>query len=103
MIFDGNLRIAAEAARRWRARDAQRAGREGKSVADVETPRRIEARLKRLTNAASRVPSRLLKARPTLSEAQVLGAVGLERTIGQSDFQGIAFLELALAVSRFVG
>ncbi|MFC1455491.1 endonuclease [Microvirga arabica] len=102
MIFDGDLRVVAEAARRWRAREAQRMGREGKSVADVETPQRIEARLKRLTAAAT-APSRVLKAGPPLPEAQVLRAIGLERTIGRSDFQGIAFLELALAVSRFVG
>jgi endonuclease I/V8-like Glu-specific endopeptidase len=102
MIFDGDLRVAAEASRRWGERAAQRAEREGKSVADVETPQRIEARLKRLTTAAT-APSRLIAPAPPLPEAQVLRAVGLERTIGRSDFQGIAFLELALAVSRFVG
>lgn len=41
MIFDGNLRIAADAARRWHERQEQRARRQGMSVADVETPKRI--------------------------------------------------------------
>lgn len=103
MIFDGDLRLAADAARRWRAREAQRALRKGKSVADVETPQRIEARLKRLTTAARTAPSRIVKQPPPLAETQILRAAGLERTIGRSDFQGIAFLELGLAVSRFVG
>lgn len=103
MIFDGNLSIAAEAAQRWRERESERARRKGMSVADIESPQRIEARLKRLTSAAATVPPRTIEPRPPLPEAQVLRAIGLERTIGKSDFQGIAFLELALAVSRFVG
>jgi endonuclease I/V8-like Glu-specific endopeptidase len=103
MIFDGDLRIAAEAARRWRTREPERARREGKPVTAVEEPKRIEARLKRLSTAAAVAPSRTVEARPPLPEARVLRAIGLERTIGRSDFQGISFLELALAVSRFVG
>ena len=103
MIFDGNLRIAADASRRWHEREEQRARRHGKSVADVETPKRIEARLKRLTAAASGVQPLRMQTRPLLPQAHVLREMGLERTIGRSDFQGIAFLELALAVSRFVG
>lgn len=103
MIYDGDLRVAAEAAKRWRAREAQRAMRKGKSVADVETPQRIEARLKRLTTAARRAPSRIVKEASPLTETQTLRAIGWERTISQRDFQGIAFLELGLAVSRFVG
>jgi V8-like Glu-specific endopeptidase len=101
MIFDGDLRIAADAARRWRGRTATRTRRAGKPVVAVETAERIEARLKRLTHAAAAAP-RPAETAP-LPEAQVLRAIGLERTIGQSDFQGIAFLELGLAVSRFVG
>jgi len=103
MIFDGDFRIAVDAARRWHERDDQRARRQGMSVADVETPKRIEARLKRLTAAASVVKPLRMEARPLLPEAHVLREMGLERTIGRNDFQGIAFLELALAVSRFVG
>lgn len=103
MIFDGNLRIAADAARRWHEREEQRARRQGMSVADIETPKRIEARLKRLTAAASVVQPPRIEALPLLPEAHVLREMGLERTIGRNDFQGIAFLELALAVSRFVG
>lgn len=103
MIFDGNLTIAAEAARRWRAREPERTRREGKGLSDVEAPQRIEARLKRLTSGAGSPLLPVSEARPALPEAQVLRAMGLERTIGKSDFQGIAFLELALAVSRFVG
>jgi endonuclease I/V8-like Glu-specific endopeptidase len=103
MIYDGDLRVAAEAAMRWRAREAQRAVRKGKPLAVVETSKRIEARLKRLTSAARKAPSRMVKEAVPLTETHHLGALGLERTIGQSDFQGIAFLELGLAVSRFVG
>jgi endonuclease I/V8-like Glu-specific endopeptidase len=102
MMFDGDLSVAAGAARRWRMREPERTRKEGKLVADIETPQRIEARLKRLTTAAA-TPSLSVGVRQPLPEAQVLKAIGLERTIGKSDFQSIASLELALAVSRFVG
>ena len=29
--------------------------------------------------------------------------IGLERVLGKADFLGVSFLEMALAVSRFVG
>ncbi|KQP17035.1 endonuclease [Pseudorhodoferax sp. Leaf265] len=103
MIFDGNLDIAAAAARRWQERMPERGRREGMPVTSVETPERIEARLKRLTDGPSMIPASTDEVRLSLPEAHVLREMGLERTIGKSDFQGIAFLELALAVSRFVG
>ena len=66
-------------------------------------PVRAQARLDHLTDAAKAGPAQQapIEASP-LTEA-VLRDLGLERTLGNSDFQGIAFLELALAVSRFVG
>jgi len=98
---DLDLSVAKGAAERWSDREQQRdarlsAIREGR-ISDVESPERIKKRLDRLTGAAlkqnvgDRRPSRLVET------------IGLERVLGKSDFLGVSFLEMALAVSRFVG
>ena len=102
-----NVKIATEASERWLARIDARSKREAAlktgRVTEMETPERIEKRLRRLTAMAigAQMPRPVSGAAdrgPSLVER-----VGLERVIGKSDFLGINFLELALAVSRFVG
>ena len=109
MLID--MDIAAQAARRWEARTAQREQTktkldEGGSAA-AETPQRVRLRMERLGAAATQavaapaaIPATesMLRTSPSLVQT-----VGLERVIGAPDFLGINFLELALAVARFVG
>jgi len=101
MIFDADMKVAAQAAQRWEERATVREGRKGQPTAAIETPQRLQARLDRLAEAARPRAT----AAPDLPppSAAVLREIGLERTIGTSDYQNIAFLEVALAVSRFVG
>jgi len=100
MLID--LEIAAQAARRWEARTAQREQTRAKldegGSAVAETPKRLKLRMERLGTAASRATESMQLASPSLVQK-----VGLERVIGKPDFLGINFLELALAVARFVG
>ena len=103
MIYDADLDIAAAAGMRWVQRMAEREAKRRRPAVEAEPPERVQARVDRLQQAARsdsilRVPSDAVPPDPA-----VLRELGLERTFGQSDFQNIAFLELALAVSRFVG
>lgn len=103
MIFDGSMEVVAGAARRWEERSAKRNKQRGKPATEVEPRGRIQARLDRLSRAATSGVASAISPEAVLPPSEVLRAMGLERVIGQSDFQGIASLELALAVSRFVG
>ena len=103
MIFDGNLEVASAAAQRWQKRTAQREQHRGKPAAEVESRERIQARLDRLGEAATSGMTSANLGEAALPTPEVLSTMGLERIVGQRDFQGIAFLEVALAVSRFVG
>ena len=109
MLID--MDIAAQAARRWEARTAQREQTQTKldegGSAAAETPQRVRLRMERLGAAATQavaapaaIPATesMLRTSPSLVQT-----VGLERVIGAPDFLGINFLELALAVARFVG
>lgn len=112
--MDINLDVSLEAAERWNRRRGEREGREAGlasgDVVSIETPERIRKRLKRLEglvtgeraeHAATRRPEGA--AARTLAAASLVETIGLERVMGQPDFLGINFLEMALAVSRFVG
>lgn len=103
MIFDGNMDVAAAAAQRWQARAAVREQDRGKNSVEVESKERIQARLDRLAEAATSGWTSTTSSEAVLPTPDVLKTMGLERVVGRSDFQGIAFLELALAVSQFVG
>jgi endonuclease G len=96
------IRLAAGI--RWRQREAQRQEKVAKvhagKINEVEPQERINLRLRHLTDAVAKLvaPPQLLARRASLVET-----VGLERVIGKRDFVGIEFLEMALAVARFVG
>jgi endonuclease G, mitochondrial len=112
MTFD--LNVATKAAERWQARTRERASKEAAlkagRITEVETPDRIRKRLEHLAAAAMEAQTARPPSNPQ-GNLEVLGAeapflverVGLERVMGKRDFLGINFLELALAVSRFVG
>jgi endonuclease G len=109
MLID--LDIAAQAASRWEARTAQRDQTrtkldEGGSAA-AETPQRLRLRLKRLGAAATQAMAAPATSPATesmlVASSVLVQTVGLERVIGKSDIVDISFLELALAVARFVG
>lgn len=99
--------IAAAAGRRWQNRAPVRSPnvekiRSGKAI-EAESAERIQKRFSRLaesTRKASAAMERvfLQPAAPTLVQS-----IGLERVIGRPDFLDINFIELALAVARFVG
>lgn len=110
-----DLNIALQACDRW---EQHRAGREenvekinsGKAI-EAETPERIQARLDRLQENVAREQKRaaemaiateslITKPAPAPS---IIGQVGFERVLGKSDFLNVNFLELALAISRYVG
>ncbi|GEO04696.1 hypothetical protein AAE02nite_23600 [Adhaeribacter aerolatus] len=104
--------IAEQAAARWQARENIREGNKQKlqheGVVAVESADRIQMRLNRLSAAASK--EKAFKASSSLAASLGQGSptsflienVSFERVIGKSDFLGMDFLELALAVSRFV-
>ena len=101
MIFDGSIEIAKAAAERWSRREQERKQREGLRSVEIETPERVQKRLDRL----QQVTLRQAVMSPGEVELHEIDGrnLGLERTIGDRDFLGIAFVEHALAVSRFVG
>lgn len=99
-----NVLIAADAAARWAERHDDRRAREGRAVTEVESPERVRKRLDRLTrNAARPAVSMPDGERIETLLSSMVGTIGLERVIGKPDFRGIGFLDLGLAVSRFVG
>jgi endonuclease I/V8-like Glu-specific endopeptidase len=95
-----DLRIAQEAANRWNERreirEQARSKIDAGRAVEADTPERVQKRLTRL--AAAVIQEREQPAVPSLLES-----AALERVIGKSEFLGVNFLELALAVSRFVG
>lgn len=103
MDFDKSL--AQSAARRWEARRKVRqtnhalvrAGR----VTEAEGADRVQKRLHRLERAA--IQREVTEAVMATRRTDLVETVGLERVLGRPDFLGIAFVELALAVARFVG
>jgi endonuclease G len=73
----------------------------------VESPERIKKRLDRLTEATLKQNVRGLDVgsggAPRRQPLRLVEEIGLERVLGRTDFLGVDFLEMALAVSRFVG
>ncbi|HEX8456080.1 MAG TPA: endonuclease [Pyrinomonadaceae bacterium] len=109
--MDINWEIMREAAGRWRAREQQRGEtikklEEGGPLA-ADTPERVHRHLERLEAAVTEAKAAKVAARPEPAGAQpaqtLVEMIGRERVMGDPDFRGINFLELALAVSRFVG
>jgi endonuclease I/V8-like Glu-specific endopeptidase len=103
MIFDSSMEHAAEAGRRWAEREQHRQAQEGRSQAEIETPERIQMRLDRLAMHARQRQAAMVESHSPGEVANVVETVGLERVLGEPEFRGVAFLDLALAVSRFVG
>ena len=111
--MDMDTTVAREAGRRWRDRSGERtrkiAALKTSGAAGVESKERMSRRLDHLAETATREKARRALAAPgavdreQLAVARLVTTVGLERVIGKKDFLGIEFLELALAVSRFVG
>ena len=106
------LDIAKEAADRWNERHSDRdAKREkidaGKAV-EAESLERIQLRLNHLPEALrnaerDRTIIASLKATPE-GKARLLGqTIGFERVVGKRDFLDVNFMEIGLAVARFVG
>lgn len=98
--------IARSAGQRWQERQAVREPRrakirEGKAI-EVETPERVQLRLERLSKIATEA-SNVNAAAPPGGAGSLVELIGRERILGDSDFLDINFLEVALAVSRFVG
>jgi endonuclease G len=95
--------VARRAAQRWEIRRADRerqvARLKSDGVSSVEPQRRIQARLERLAEVATRESARQSSSR---SVPAAVERIGLERVLGKTDFLGIQFIEMAAAVSRFV-
>jgi endonuclease G len=78
------------------------------SLLEVDTPERVEKRLKRLARAQlntavySSKENEAVASNPREAVAADMG-VALERILGKSDLMSITYLELGLLVSRFVG
>ena len=109
-----DFRVAEEAAERWQARQQEREPKRSKieagQIFEVESQERIMKRMDRLAAAAIKQNTGRLATGTagtgTAGPGQpdlLIDTIGLERVMGKTDFLGIDFLELALAVSRFVG
>lgn len=106
------LDIATEAAQRWNKRQRDRnAKREkidaGKAV-EAESLERIQLRLNHLPEAlrnAERDRNMIasLEATPEGKARLLRHTIGLERVVGKRDFLDVNFMEIGLAVARFVG
>ncbi len=99
--------IAAAAGRRWqeraRVRDAAITKiREGRAL-ETETVERIQQRIARLAVSTQKAHAAVERALIQPAGHRLVQAIGTERVIGKSDFLDINFIELALAVARFVG
>ena len=108
-MVDPDLTVAQEAARRWRMRrrerEVRRSAIEEGRISSVESPERIQKRLNRLSAAVvgRKGSAGGADGRGGRRPARLVETIGLERVIGTADFLGVDFLEIALAVSRFVG
>jgi endonuclease G, mitochondrial len=109
-----DLRVAEEAAERWQARQQEREPKRSKieagQIFEVESQERIMKRMDRLAAAAIKQNTGRLATGTAGTGAAgpgqpdlLIDTIGLERVMGKTDFLGIDFLELALAVSCFVG
>ena len=100
--FDFDTTLLKAAARNWRSREFQRENNKIKvatgRLKEVETAERIETNLRFRTESfqAARQAADAARGMPALDLFQ-------ERVIGDRDFLGIEFLEMAAAVARFVG
>lgn len=115
--MDFNFKIASAAAERWRAHEEETTEKKARvaagDISAVESAERIGARLERLKTNAVRDQARATEVATAVAELSGAGStaapsnlierIGLERVIGKRDFLNVSFLELALAVSRFVG
>lgn len=112
--MDINFDIAQAAGQRWTERTIQRGVREDAlrrgDLFGADDPDRIMKRLKRLGEMATqeragRVTAHLeaQAAARAMMGSSLVETIGRERVMGDRDFLGINFLEMALAVSRFVG
>jgi endonuclease G, mitochondrial len=110
-MMDSDLLVTDEAAERWRARQRQRELKRSAidtgRISEVESPERIKKRLDRLTEAPLKQNVGGLDVgsgrAPRRQPLRLVEEIGLERVLGRTDFLGVDFLEMALAVSRFVG
>lgn len=107
-----NLDIAISASERWHERHAEREARKEKikdgKIVEIESPRRVQLRLDRLTEAfhkSDRNRSVLANYRaiPNIEAKRLLEDYSIERVIKKNDFLDTSFLEIGLAVARFVG
>jgi endonuclease I/V8-like Glu-specific endopeptidase len=108
-----DLEIAKAAASRWQTRTSERTDKIEKlrsgGVSQVETPERIHKRLQRLEQIATQETAIRHTERSAGTQSGeavrsfLVETIGFERVLGKADFLGINFLEMALAVSRFVG
>ncbi len=103
--FDYDFEILEGAVRNWTRRNKEREANKAKVATDrlseVETPERIEA------NRDYRQLGRRRRMR-TAANLEGISPVSIEsllheRVIGDRDFLGVEFLEMAMAVARFVG
>lgn len=103
--FDYDFDILETAVKNWARRSSQREDNKAKvatgRLAEVETPERLAA------NRQYRQEGRRRAVRTTASLERMapiaLDSLLHERVIGDRDFLGIEFLEMAMAVARFVG
>lgn len=112
MFFD--IQVAEQAAKRWQKRQGDRERilsklETGHSL-EAESPERVQKRMGRLATHALNQNAGRIAAQAAGTEAidlqrpsLLIDTVGLERVLGKTDFLGVDFLEVALAVSRFVG
>jgi len=107
--FDYDFNVLRAAAQRYQERshareENRRKLRTGRQI-EADTPERVQMRMDRLSMSAaqeaSNAPMRTARqgnrALPPLVEA-----IGFERVIGRPDFQGMDFVEMALAVGRII-
>jgi V8-like Glu-specific endopeptidase len=103
--MDFDLEVLEQAANRWQkrstARQANQKAISAGDIASIETPERIFEDRERLRKGAS---MEAMSSAVINEASQPLHLdFAPERVIGPSDFQGTSFLELGLAVARFVG
>lgn len=107
--FDYDFDVLRPAAQRYQERtpdreENRRKLRSGRKV-EADSPERVQARMERLAMAAAKeaTAAPLRAARVGSSGLPALvETIGFERVIGRTDFQGMNFLEMALAVGRVV-
>lgn len=104
------LDIAKVASERWRERRRVRETNvakidSGKAI-EAESPERIQARihlLREATQIVNREQSLIATAAAGGNIRPLTAAIGLERVLGKKDFLDANFMEIGLAVARFVG